>query len=246
MEFQQLQKQLAAAIRQPDIEPPTGVSADQLSVYRELMFNNICSFVNQAFPVLRSLYDDEVWRQKIADFFQHSWLESPYFLHIAEEFLQWHSEQPLTPDDPPFVYELAHYEWVELELSTRVGCLGEPLSEISAETKLQLSDLAEVFTYQFPVMQISAQYQPQGPSAQPHSVLVYRNEQDEVKFVELNSISAITLYLLKISPGLTTSELLQQLAEQCPQLEPSQLSQGATEFIQQMQNKAVIRAFQDS
>ena len=51
-DFRILQQQWTAWIRQPDAQSMPDGEARRLQVYRELFFNNVCSFVENAFPVL--------------------------------------------------------------------------------------------------------------------------------------------------------------------------------------------------
>ncbi len=52
------------------------------------------------------------------DFFACHACRTPLFTRLAEEFLVYlEQERKGMPEDPPFLLELAHYEWVELALS---------------------------------------------------------------------------------------------------------------------------------
>ncbi len=245
MHFQHLQQQLADAIREQQAGlAPIGVTPGQFAVYQELFFNNVLNFVSNAFPVLCSLYTQEAWQQKVAAFYRSAAQPSPYFLQIAEQFLQWQSEQPLTAEDPAFIAELAHYEWIELALATRIVADELQLAALKPDSRLQLSALAELLIYQYPVMQISVDFQPAQPSATPNFLLVYRDLQDVVKFIQLNQLSAALLFQLQSEPGIPWSRLLQTLADLFPTMTAAKLKQGADEFVQDLANKAVIRAFQ--
>lgn len=207
-------KQLAfiAAIRSPDQQIPADVAPERMAVYRELFFNNIQNFVNSAFPVLRSILPASLWQQNLRKFFAEATLTSPYFLNIAESYLDWLSNEP---QSLPFAVELAHYEWAELYVATLPCPLLEPFD---LKGPMQLADCALVLSYQFPVHQISPDYQPIDPTADGCYLLVYRNIDDQVRFIALNQLSAALLTLLSERPGLDFSELTQQFSELLPQL----------------------------
>ena len=57
-DFQAFQQAFARHLRDPRHAPrPAGVPARRMAVYTELLFNNICSFVDTCFPVCRAIPD---------------------------------------------------------------------------------------------------------------------------------------------------------------------------------------------
>ena len=85
--------------------------------HRELFYNNVEGFISSGFPVLRELLDDKTWHAMVRDFFSRHRCKTPYFLEISAEFLDYLENERDTSDDPPFIKELAHYEWAELALT---------------------------------------------------------------------------------------------------------------------------------
>jgi len=71
------------------------------------------------FPVMDSLFTEPNWRQLIAEFIRDFKAETPYFPKLGEEFIFFLSARDGEKDDLPFLLELAHYEWIELELHER-------------------------------------------------------------------------------------------------------------------------------
>ena len=117
--FQKKQYEFAAHIRNPEQHVrPNEVEDRRMAIYRDLFYNNVEGFISNTFPVLRSLTDDEHWHEMVRDFFSRHHCKTPLFLEIPEEFLNYlQEEREPNPDDPAFLIELAHYEWVELALS---------------------------------------------------------------------------------------------------------------------------------
>ena len=125
--FQHVQRELTQFIRNPDASSGLpGIEGRRLDIYRDLFFNNINGFLSNGFPVCRSLYSDSDWGSMVRDFMIRHQCASPYFLKIAEEFLEYlqHQRSGIAVD-PPFLAELAHYEWVELALDVAEGDLPE-------------------------------------------------------------------------------------------------------------------------
>lgn len=244
LDFQAVQQQFAAAIRDPANPAPGDICVERMSVYQQLFFNNVQNFVNSAFPVLKSLYPASLWQQKLRQFFAQSALSSPYFLDIAAGFFQWFSSMPPSSDDPAFAIELAHYEWLELYLATStIEDKAALLTTVTPGQPLQLSALALVLCYQYPVMQISPDFQPAVADG-PYYLLMYRNDDDEIKFVSLNELSATALQILATEPGLSLNTVLTKLQQLLPAADPAELQAGAAELFSKFARKGVIRAFQ--
>ena len=117
--FQRLQYRFAAHLRDPRRHPaPRGIEARRMKIYRELFFNNVESFLATAFPVLRRITPEARWNAMARDFFARHESHQPLFRGIAAEFLRYlERERGRVKGDPPFLRELAHYEWVELALA---------------------------------------------------------------------------------------------------------------------------------
>tara|TARA_R100000656_G_scaffold95627_2_gene69434 strand:- start:1541 stop:2014 length:474 start_codon:yes stop_codon:yes gene_type:complete len=144
--FQRTQYAFAAHLRDPDANPaPPDIEDRRMKIYRELVYNNIESFIATGFPVLRQLIADQHWHALVRDFVSRHCSHSPYFLEISHEFLKYlQEERQFLVSDPPFMLELAHYEWVELALDVAEGDLPElpPVPvDVMAES-LQVSPLA--------------------------------------------------------------------------------------------------------
>jgi hypothetical protein len=215
-ELQRVQREFTQFIRDPDhCTAPQGVERRRLRVYRHLFFNNINSFLSNGFPVCRSLYSDVDWGTMVRDFMIKHQCASPYFLKIAEEFLEYLQFQRSVIDiDPPFLYELAHYEWVELALDVAEGVLpaaGDLAGDV-LNSHFRLSPLAWPLAYQFPVHLISADNRPQKADGEATCIVVYRNRADSVEFLEINAITARLLALFNEAPFPTAGALLGVIA----------------------------------
>jgi hypothetical protein len=243
MKFQQVQQDFVAYLRSPETAPkPADVKQERLDLYRELVFNNVSAFVSSAYPVLKSLYSNAAWQQRLELFFTCYRCESPFFLSIANSFLDYLQQQyQHQADDPVFMLELAHYEWLELELASRKAEAGPAIADLQHQ-QLQLSALASVQAYQYPVHKVCVDYQ---PKTEEHSfLLIYRNLEDEVKFIALNQLTTLLLQLLQQQPGLTLTELVNELSGYVPQWTPGQLLTGAEQILADFAAKRILHAFQ--
>lgn len=247
MQFQQIQQAFIAHIKDPEHQSaPADIEDRRMAIYRELFFNNVEGFVASAFPVLKSLYKDADWQALVRQFFIRYQCSSPYFLHIAEHFLHYLQQHyVITARDPVFMLELAHYEWAELYLATKQLSLPEiplPTKQISF-APLRLSSLVMLLAYPYAVHRISTEYQPQAPGGMQY-YLLYRNAQDEVKFVLINQLTAALLQTLQQTAGVTLQALITQLLPLVPQLTDTALKRGATALLQDFAAKGVLVSFQ--
>lgn len=228
------ESQLAMAryLRDPASQPPPGgVEPRRLKIYEDLIYNNIEGFISGGFPVLRSLYEDSDWHGLVRLFIDRHRCHSPYFLEISQEFIRFLMEdfRP-RPGDPPFIAELAHYEWVELALDTAEDELPPPVPvEDVLQVVPRLSPLAWSLAYRYPVHRIGPGFRP-GEEGAPTYLVVYRDRADEVRFMELSAMSARLLALLRDNESATARELLEALASEPGLDEEAILVHGAAQL----------------
>ena len=191
--FQQIQRTFSAQVRRVENTPALAdVPTQRLAVYQELFFNNVKNFLDTGFPVLHSLYSTENWESLARDFFAHHHCQTPYFIEISQEFLSFlEDEYQAKPYDPPFMQELAHYEWIELGLATAkidIDWTAYHRQGNLLEQHLTVSPLAQCLRYNWAVHTISADYIPEQPKTT--DIIIYRNPDDEVHFIEANPVLA--------------------------------------------------------
>ncbi|HEY8570802.1 DNA-binding domain-containing protein [Microbulbifer sp.] len=253
------QREFAAHLRNPDEYPaPASIEDRRMGIYRDLIYNNIESFIASGFPVLRSILEDDHWHSMVRDFVHRHQSRSPYFLQISEEFLRYLQEErcegPASVDDPPFMLELAHYEWVELALDVSVEEFPAGLERRLDRAQLLdwvpvVSPLAWSLSYQFPVHQLGVDFQPQQPPPSPTFLVVYRNRADQVGFLEANAATAHMLQLAAEADtdgAKTGRQLLLQLARDMQHPDPDQLLDFGAELLGKLLSLDIIAGFRPS
>ena len=240
-----LQEEFAAHIRDPqNVAAPEGIEDRRMAIYRDLFFNNICSFLSSNFPVLRSLYKETEWTTLCREFYQDYRCHTPLFPEVPREFLQYLQDYRQNKDgDPAFMLELAHYEWIELALSldeTEVDDI-----EVDADGDLLngipiLSPLAWPLSYQYPVHQIRADFQPQTPADNATHLLVWRQRDYSIKFMQLNEVSLLLLQKLKEEPARSGLELLTAIAGIINHLKPEVVLESGLGLLNELKQKQVI------
>ena len=242
--FKKHQYDFTAHLRDPEHNPaPEGIEDRRLGIYRDLLYNNVESFIANGFPVLRSIYNDDDWHRMVRDFFAHHQSSSPYFLEISQEFLDYlQSEREPQPEDPEGLLELAHYEWVELALT--VSDEDSNLNGIDPNGDLLgghpvLSPLAWPLAYQYPVHKMGPDYLPPAPG-QPTYLVVYRNRNDEVKFLEINPVTARLINLVQENPEITGELALDQIVHEMNHPRPELVVEGGLSALQELQRYGIV------
>ena len=221
---------MARHLRDPEQVPgPRGVEPRRLKIYQDLVYRNIEGFISSGFPVLRSLYNDPDWHALVRAFIQGHRCQSPFFLEISQEFLHFLMQEFQPRDcDPPFLTELAHYEWVELALDVATETLPEqtePFGEVLSAV-LSLSPLAWSLGYHYPVHRIGPGFRP-AETVDTFYLVVYRDRGDAVRFMELNAATARLLELFRDNREASVGTLLGQLAGELGLEEQTVLEFGA-------------------
>ncbi len=218
--FQDKQYAFAAHIRDPENTlAPEGIEDRRMAIYRDLFFNNLSSLLSIFFPVIKKILSKEEWRQTIRAFMKVHRAKTPYFLQLPEEFLAFlQTEHRELDADYPFITELAHYEYAELALRVSTdennASAVDPDGDLLQQAPLK-SALAWTFAYHYPVHRISGDFKPDAPGDQPTYLAIYRRDDDVVRFLELNAVSAALLNAIENnSDELSGEALLRQLGEQ--------------------------------
>lgn len=244
--FQETQLAFTQHLRAPDRYPaPAEMNDTRMGIYRELIYNNIESFIANVFPVLRSLLSDGHWHSMVRDFIRRHHCQTPYFLEISEEFLQYlMQERGLCEGDPAFLLELAHYEWIELALDVSEASIppASAYPEAPLLSKPRVSPLAICLSYQYPVHKISPRYRLSEPEST--QLLVYRNREDKVRFMAANAMTLRLLHLLQTNYQATLGEQLHLIATELQHNQPDVLFGEALALINDLFALDVISHFE--
>ena len=243
--FQRVQFEFAGHIRNPLSNPaPEGIEDRRLAIYRNLFFNNIESFIANGFPILKSITDTDRWVSLVRDFVHRHQSHSPYFLEIGSEFLHYlQSERIPQTTDPGFMLELAHYEWVELALD--VSAIELPKVKLDGDLladQLVISPLAWVLSYQYPVHRIGRDFQPSPEQADTTHIIVYRDRQMQVGFIEINPTTRRLLQILA-DEMITGRAALLKLAGELEHSNPDAMVEFGVELLTKLRSKDIICGF---
>jgi hypothetical protein len=209
--FQQQQRQFLHYLRQPRVaQLPAGFAPERLAVYADLLYNKFDESLTACFPVIHRILSPADWRALLLDFIAEHRCLTPYYRQIPDEFVQYLQQERNRTDNLPFLAELAHFEWIELQLSIAES---ESIT-IKPLTREQLlfgtpvfAPVMQLLHYQWPVQDIGPHALPTEPPAMTTHILGFRNSNDQVRFIALSPATAHLIELL--GTGLTGQQALQ-------------------------------------
>ncbi len=205
------QLRMTRYIRDPQAnEPPPGIETRRLAVYRQLFFGNLQSLLAGNFPVLHASLPGEQWQGLTEGFYAGFRCQTPLFTEVAGEFVEYLEGRT---EQPGWVAELAHYEFIEtaLLLSDSAEPAHDPQGDLLEGVPL-LSVLAAPLAYAWPVSHIGPEHIPLETPAEPTLLLARRGSDLKVYFSRLAPLAHALLVSLQ-QWQLTGRQHLKALAE---------------------------------
>jgi len=236
--FQQYQLAFTARLRDARNQPvPAGVAPERMAVYDEIVFNNLFESVSACFPVARKTIGKAAWLKLVQAFLKEHSADSPLFRKIPEEFLVFLQHTNLAL--PPYLQALCHYEWIELYLSS-LPAQDQQAIDLNgdiAQQPLVFTSAMQLLSYDYAVHTISPRHKPK--DKEPTYLLVHRDINDKIKFIELNPMTFKLITLLKAGE-LTAEQALTMLAEELKHPQPQIIMQFGLGVLLDLKNQGII------
>lgn len=242
LRFQQQQYTFTHCIRSPGSPLPAGIDGRRMSLYAELIFNGLDEQMSAIFPILRSLLDDERWQAMLHDYLIRHRARTPLFTEIGAEFVNYleHERKP-NQDDPPFLAELAHFEYAELAVAIidaeREGVPFDPDGDLLDGHPAVTPSLWNL-TYRYPVHAIG----PDNPNPEPAptSLVIYRDQDEQVHFLEINQVTQHLLLLIDQQPRASGRQLLEQIAAELQHPDTTTVLHHGAELLLDLRVRNVV------
>ena len=231
------QLRMTRYIRDPQAnEPPPGIEARRLAVYRQLFFGNLQGLLAGNFPVLHASLPREQWQLLTEDFYAGFRCQTPLFTEVAGEFVDYLEGRA---EQPGWVAELAHYEYIEtaLLLSDNSEPAHDPDGDLLEGVPL-LSALATPLAYAWPVSHIGPGHVPQQAPAEPTLLLARRDSDLKVHFSRLAPLAHALLVSLQ-QWQLTGRQHLKALAE-IAGVEPAAIEEQGIALVHSLKEQGVV------
>ena len=235
LDFQQYQQAFTAHIRDPkNNAKPNNVDEERMAVYREGVYNNIFESASACFPVCQETVGADDWDATVRRFVDTHHASSPIFRELPKELVTFLETDTNTPD---YIKQLAHYEWAELA----VGGMQAVAPVLSEDVDLlneipALAPAHMLLAYDYPVQKISAQFKPDEQEAT--HLLVFRNTEFEVNFIELNPM--VYVLLESIKQGKTGKQALTELARQIQHPETDVIVEFGHGVLRELTGKGAV------
>lgn len=190
LSFQATQQQFCNCIRSPQSELPKALPAERMQIYRDLLFNNVCSFINLVYPVTRAILPELQWQKLLNEFFQKAKCDSPFYNDISLQFREYLTDcQHPSLKEYPWLAELLQFEWLELYLDT----VEIEKIIVTRQDEWQLNTQVWVLVYQYPVYQWSSSMTISEIEIMPSVIMVWRNDHDHICVESLSALFAVVI-----------------------------------------------------
>jgi len=241
--FQRYQLAFTARLRDPHNQPPiAGVPAERMAVYEEVVFNNLFESVSACFPVAQKVLGKRKWLKLVQAFLREYSANSPLFRKIPEQFLQFleTADSDLKHTLPPYLYSLCQYEWVELFVASMADAKHkgniDPSGDLAKHQPIFTATM-QLLDYEYPVHKISQRYKPE--QKESTQLLVYRNAEDQVKFIALNAVTYRLLSLLQ-QQAITSEQALTLIARELHHTQPESIIKFGLGILEDLRKQGVI------
>ena len=243
--FQIYQQAFTAYIRDPSKQQHLkGVPKKRMNVYKELVFNNLFESVSACFPVAQEVLGKRTWLALVRRFLREHAANSPLFRQIPEEFVSYLSQLSLIEANllPPYLASLCHYECVELQVSSMTDVAEPEVKKINPSGDLLARRTAftpsmRLLNYDYAVHTISAKHKPKYKVNT--YILVYRNTEHTVKFVELNLVTYSLIELMR-NQTYTAEQALTIIANERNQPSVENLVPFGLEILNDLRAQGII------
>ncbi|MDP2154198.1 MAG: putative DNA-binding domain-containing protein [Methylotenera sp.] len=244
LSFQRYQQAFTSRIRDPHNQPiPAGVAPERMAVYDEIVFNNLFESASACFPVARKTVGKRIWLKLVQSFLKDYATDTPLFRKIPQEFLTFLQQTNLASPQqlPVYLQALCHYEWIELYLST-FPSMADNASNINpngdlAKHSIVFTNTMQLLEYDYAVHKISPKHKPN--AKEPTQLLVYRNPEYDIKFMELNPITFRLLTLCQ-QESMTAEQALTMLAEELKHPQPEPIIQFGLGILEDLRGQGAI------
>ena len=204
------QAAFAAHLRDPQANPaPPGIEPRRMAIYRDLFFNNIAGLLGGNFPVIRRTLGDEAWTGLVRRFYAEHHSRTPLFPELAREFIRFLEGRAAqaqsvdgrggtaAPADPPWLHELAHYEWTELAVQIDASPLPahDPAGALLDGVPVA-SPYMRALAYRWPVHTIGPDHRPATAPDATTLLLVRRGVDGQARFAAISPLVHRLLQLL--------------------------------------------------
>ncbi len=242
--FFAVQRAFTQYLRDPDhVAPPADLASERLAVYSHAVIKNAETFMGENFPRVKSLFSAAAWTSLVRDYFRRHASTTPLFVQLPAEFLRYLDELRDDPHDPPFLYELAHFEYLETEVSAdeqRIDERGfDPAGDLISGVPV-VNPTLRLVRYAFPVHRIEPSDPPDDEPGTPTFIVAFRDRGHRFGFIDLNSASARAVEILLRDEGRSGYEIMCAIAAELQHPNPEAVVAAGREILERLAARDAI------
>ncbi len=239
----QIEKDLVHWCKTGEAVTIPGTRQKGLDQYRRLIRNNIHNAMEQAFPIAYTVLSETQWDTLVDDFHAHHPAATPQVWKLPLEFYLFVAENNYVDKfSLPFLNDLLHFEWIEIEVHTMEDQVpapsrqeGDPLSD-----KIVVYPEYRMIRLKYPVHLYAAEEALHHPGN--YFLLTFRTRDFNVRFVDIPALHAF--YFEQIAGGNTVGEILKEVTRSSNNiLNIMELKQNILGFIKTMFSQNVFSGY---
>ena len=244
LDFRAAQRAFSEHVRDPARFPsPRGLDARRVAVYRDAVMHNIERFMSDNFPRVKAVLELTHWTDLVRDYLIRHRADTPAFARLPHEFLVFLTHERHEASDPPYLVELAHFDWLENELATdlrHIDCTGiDPLGDL-LDAPIAVNPIHVVATYQFPVHAIPGDYAASDAPARATHIVAFRDTAHRYAFLDLNAIALELFTTVRDNPARTARAVLIDIATKLGHPTPAAVIYGGSDILQRMRQRELL------
>ncbi|MGR8947325.1 MAG: HvfC family RiPP maturation protein [Gammaproteobacteria bacterium] len=242
-DFKKVQREFSAYLRDPENNPrPEGLPENRLAVYRHAVFINISRFLTDNFPRVKEFYSEQEWEALVRDYIVNHRSDTMCFVELPQEFLTYLEQVREDENDHAFLYELAHFEWLETLISA------DPRSNTEAQYDDAhllngvpvVNPLAQLLRYSYPVHTLSPQAFPKEEPPEPTFIVVFRKGNNKFGYIDVNILTARLIELLASNETKSGRQVLLDIAAEMGAPDQDAIVAGGAEILEKLLADEVI------
>lgn len=244
-----IQTRFTRCLRDPIARPiPTDLPAERMQIYQDLVFRNLENLLSGTFPVVKNITEPHSWETLVRGFIRDYRATTPHFPLLPQEFLSYlqnlYQNDDSIFDHYPFIWELAHYEWVELDVQIAATAeLPQITAATQADNALELNATAHILAYEWPVHQIGPELLPSQRPEAPTFLAAFQNAAADCEFMSLTPLAALLLENIARHGTCSLADHVAILAQQHDALSPQSLFDDAVQLVDLMRAKGLVLCY---
>lgn len=230
-----LQWLAAHGVEAPDAETLASIGGERMLVYRSLVHNRLIGAIREFIPRAAARRGRPELREDFAAFMDACGPKSPYLRDVPGEFVawvvgRWASDAAV----PPYLYDLASHELLELEVRNDPRG-GEPPTglDLALDRPLVFDGSARLMRYAWAVQRLPKSVDDRSePEARASDLIVFRDGKQKVRYLELTPWAALVLVELLVGGHPVADGLQRAAAAMDEPLDDDKLGKAAMLFAE--------------